>query len=80
LREAAHKLHAMVAVFSTLASAVASDLEDLAARGQLDEARPLVEQLETMADELTRLTSILSFETLRQQAEVLNKPERTAGT
>ncbi|HEX3447436.1 MAG TPA: response regulator [Isosphaeraceae bacterium] len=80
LREAAHKLHGMVAVFSTLAGAVASDLEDLAARGQLDEARPLVEQLETMADELTRLTSSLSFETLRQQAEVLNKPERAAGT
>jgi CheY-like chemotaxis protein len=80
LREAAHRLHGMVAVFSTLAGAVASDLEDLAARGQLDEARPLVEQLETMADELTRLTSSLSFETLRQQAEVLNKPERTAGT
>ena len=49
LREAAHKLCGMVAAFSTVAGAVASDLEDQAARGQLEEARPLVEQLEAMA-------------------------------
>ena len=49
LREAAHKLCGMVAAFSTVAGGVASDLEDHAARGQLEEARPLVEQLEAMA-------------------------------
>ncbi|MDB5299535.1 MAG: domain S-box protein, partial [Phycisphaerales bacterium] len=35
LREAAHKLFGMIAAFSTAAGAVASDLEDLAARGEL---------------------------------------------
>ena len=52
LREAAHKLCGMVAAFSTVAGGVASDLEDHAAQGQLEEARPLVEQLETIAREL----------------------------
>src|SRR5262249_22220579 len=36
LREAAHKLAGMVAAFSTAAGGVASDLEDHAARGQLE--------------------------------------------
>ena len=40
LREAAHKLCGMVAAFSTVVGAVASDLEDQAARGQLEEAGP----------------------------------------
>ena len=52
LREAAHKLCGLLSAFSTAAGDVASDLEDHAARGQLDEARPLVERLETMAREL----------------------------
>jgi two-component system, sensor histidine kinase and response regulator len=66
LREAAHKLCGMVAAFSTVAGGVASDLEDHAAQGQLEEARPLVAQLQTMADNLVRLASGLSLETLRQ--------------
>ena len=64
LREAAHKLCGMVAAFSTVAGAVASDLEDHAARGQLEEAWPLVEQLETMARELIRQVDGLSIEVL----------------
>jgi CheY-like chemotaxis protein len=67
LREAAHKLCGMVAAFSTVAGRVASDLEDHAAQGRLEEARPIVDQLETMADELVRLAGGLSLETLRQQ-------------
>jgi HPt (histidine-containing phosphotransfer) domain-containing protein len=55
LREAAHKLAGMVAAFSTAAGGVASDLEDHAAAGRLEEARPLVARLETMAGELLRL-------------------------
>ncbi len=69
LREAAHKLCGMVAAFSTVAGGVASDIEDHAARGQLDEARPMVEQLEIMAPKLIRATDGLSLQTLRQQAE-----------
>jgi CheY-like chemotaxis protein len=68
LREAAHKLCGTVAAFSAVASAVASDLEDQAAQGQLEEAQSLVQQLETLADELMGLASGLSLETLRQQA------------
>ncbi len=66
LREAAHKLCGMVAAFSTMAGEAASELEDLAAQGRLEEARPLVEKLEPMADELVRLADGLSLETLRQ--------------
>src|SRR5205823_5618297 len=68
LREAAHKLCGMVAAFSTAAGAVASDLEDLAALGRLDEAAPLMGRLETMAQELMERVSGLSLETLRCQA------------
>ncbi len=68
LREAAHKLAGIVAAFSTAAGGVASDLEDQAAQGQLEEARPLVAQLESMGQELVRLaTAGLSLETLRQK-------------
>jgi two-component system, sensor histidine kinase and response regulator len=70
LREAAHKLSGMIGAFSTVAAAVASDLEDLAARGQLEEAPALVERLETMAQELMHLTEGLTLETVRQQADV----------
>jgi CheY-like chemotaxis protein len=66
LREAAHKISGVVAAFSTVAGSVASELEDHAARGQLDEAGPLVGQLETMAAELMRLASGMSIEMLRQ--------------
>jgi hypothetical protein len=57
---------------------VASDLEDHAAQGQLEQARPLVGQLETMADELVRLASGLSLETLRPQTGLADDPNRTA--
>jgi PAS domain S-box-containing protein len=68
LREAAHKLCGMVSAFSTVAGGVASDVEDLAAQGQLEETRPLVGQLETMAKELLLAVDKLSLETLRQSA------------
>jgi two-component system sensor histidine kinase/response regulator len=66
LREAAHQLCGMVAAFSTVAGGVASELEDYAAQDQLEEARPLVGQLETMAQELLRAVDGLSLDTLRQ--------------
>ena len=66
LGEAAHKLAGMVAAFSTAAGRMASDVEDRAARGMLDEAAPLVGELEMVAWELIRLAGGLSIETLRQ--------------
>jgi HPt (histidine-containing phosphotransfer) domain-containing protein len=68
LREAAHKLAGMVAAFSSAAGGVASELEDRAAQGQLEAARPLVEQLEAMAQELLCAVEGLSPEALREQA------------
>ncbi len=66
LREAAHKLCGMVAAFSTSAGEVASQIEDVAAQGKVEEARPLVGQLETMAQELLRAVDGLSLEALRR--------------
>jgi hypothetical protein len=74
LRQAAHKFCALLFAFSTVAGDVASDLEDRAAQGHLDEARPLVERLETMTQELLRLAGGLSLEALRQQAGRAGEP------
>jgi CheY-like chemotaxis protein len=79
LREAAHKLFGMVAAFSTAAGSVASDLEDQAAQGQLDDARPLVARLATMAGELLRRVDGLSLDALRDQAKAAAESGQTAG-
>jgi two-component system, sensor histidine kinase and response regulator len=78
LREAAHKLGGMVTAFSTVAGAVASDLEDYAAQGRLEQARPLVAQLETMARELVRQVEGLSLQTLRRQVETVDDAKQIA--
>jgi CheY-like chemotaxis protein len=80
LREAAHKLCGTVAAFSTAVGAVASDLEDQAARGQLEEAWPLVEQLEAMARDLIQQVDGLSIGALRDQAEAAGDRDRTASS
>jgi hypothetical protein len=69
LRVAAHKFCPWLLAFSTVAGNVASELEDLAARGQLEDARPLVERLDAMTQELMRLVGGLSLEALRRQAK-----------
>lgn len=68
LRAAAHKLCGMIAAFSTVAGGVASKIEDHAAQGQLDDARPLVEELERMAQDLVGQVDGLSIELLLQLA------------
>jgi HPt (histidine-containing phosphotransfer) domain-containing protein len=80
LREAAHKLSGMVAAFSTVAGGVASEVEDRAAQGQLDESRPLVGRLEAMAEELMRLVSGVTLDALREQAKTAAGTGRTAGS
>lgn len=67
LREAAHKFCGMISTFSTQVGRLASDLEDVAAEGQLEQARPLVAQLETAAERLTQQLRGLSLESLREQ-------------
>jgi hypothetical protein len=67
LREAAHKLCGLLSVFSKVAGDEASTLEDLAACGQLEEARPLVERLDTLTRELLDQMHDLSCDDLRGQ-------------
>ena len=76
VREAAHKLCGMIAAFSTVAGGVASEVEDLAAQGQLDDLRPLVGQLESMAHQLMQAVAVLSLENLRQQTGPADAPNR----
>jgi two-component system, sensor histidine kinase and response regulator len=70
LQAAAHMLCGMVSAFSTVAGGLASELEDRAAKGQFEEAQPLVGQLTAMANALTSITSNLSIEMLREQADL----------
>ena len=79
LREAAHKLYGTLSAFSTVAGDQAADLEDLAARGMLNEAPVVVEQLDRCATELARLAGGLTVEALRKQAEATDDPNRAAG-
>jgi CheY-like chemotaxis protein len=79
LRETAHKFGGMLSAFSTVAGDQAANLEDLAARGLLQEALPVVGQLDECATELARLAGGLTIETLRKQAESADEPNRTAG-
>ena len=80
LRDAAHRICGMMAAFSTAAGGVASAIEDHAAGGRLEAARPLVERLAAMAQEIIRLAGDLSLETLRHQAgsEAGESPLRTS--
>jgi CheY-like chemotaxis protein/HPt (histidine-containing phosphotransfer) domain-containing protein len=66
LREAAHKLYGTLSAFSTVAGDQAADLEDLAARTQLADAAPILEQLETMAHELVKAVDGITVEALRR--------------
>ena len=79
LREAAHKLRSLLATFSTLAGEVASNLEDQAALGHLDEARHLVGRVEGMATQLIREVDDVSYESLCQRAEAADGHKRTNG-
>jgi CheY-like chemotaxis protein len=69
LREAAHKLCALLFAFSKTAGNAASDLENQAAQSRLAEALPLVDRLEAMAQQLLPLVGGLSLEALRHQTE-----------
>jgi two-component system sensor histidine kinase/response regulator len=78
LHEAAHKLCGTITAFSTLAGEMVSDLEERAAGGHLEEARPLVRQIETMAQELIRQVDGLSLGALRSKAGAADGAHRAA--
>jgi PAS domain S-box-containing protein len=65
LREATHLLRGTLSAFSTIAGAAASNLEDVAARGPIEECVPLVTRLESICSELVEQTRNLSIEKLR---------------
>ena len=79
LREAAHRLCGLLSVFSTAGGNLASELEDLAARGRLDEAKPLVARLGPMLRGLIREVDDISYEGLRSRAAIAENPGRPAG-
>jgi hypothetical protein len=56
----------MLPAFSTAGGEVASELEGLAAAGQVDEARPLVAKLGAVARQLLLQTENLSVESLHR--------------
>jgi hypothetical protein len=64
----------MLSEFSTAAGDLAGSLEDLAAGTQLDNAAPILEQLETMASELVKQLDGITVGALRLQAEGMDKP------
>jgi CheY-like chemotaxis protein/HPt (histidine-containing phosphotransfer) domain-containing protein len=78
LREAAHKCCGMVSEFSTVAGDLAGSLEDLAAGAQLEKAAPVLEQLETIAQELVKQLDGITVEALRLQAE--GRDEHSGGS
>ena len=78
LREAAHKCCGMLSEFSTVAGDLAGSLEELAAGTQLDEAAPILEQLETMAHELVKAADGITVGALRHQAEGMDEHAGTS--
>jgi PAS domain S-box-containing protein len=74
LGQAAHKFYPLLFAFSKVAGNVASDLEDHAAQGRLDEAQPLVERLDAMIQELMQIVGGLSLDTLRQARTASDAP------
>lgn len=64
-REAAHKLCGLLSAFSARAGTLVSEVEDHAAAGRLDEARPLTGLLEAMTRDLLAQVEGLTVESLR---------------
>jgi two-component sensor histidine kinase len=79
LRETAHRLCGLLSTVSTVATAVASKIEDEAASGRLEECHQLLEQLEAISGELYHQVDGLSVETLRHQATSDGDAERRVG-
>ncbi len=69
LRETAHKFCGLLSEFSSVAGDRAGSLEELAAGTQLEKAVPILEQLETIAQELVKRIHGITVDDLRRQAE-----------
>jgi CheY-like chemotaxis protein len=78
LREAAHKICGMIATFSAEAGDVAANLEERAARGDIEECRPLVNDLRRMASRVISAVGDLSVESLRILSDTTDKSRPAA--
>ncbi|UJR83658.1 PAS domain S-box protein [Sandaracinus amylolyticus] len=68
LRDVAHRLASTLGTFSVVAGAVASELEDVASMGRIDEAGPLLTRLRALAHELLRTVGAITIEELEAAA------------
>ena len=75
LRDIAHQLSGMLAAFSTIAGAVASELEEAAARQDFEAARELLDRLRPMTDEIIRQVGTVSVEALMRTDVRASRPE-----
>ncbi len=78
LREAAHKCCGMLSEFSAVAGDLAGSLEELAAGRLLDKATPILQQLETITQELVKQIDGITVEALRRQAKGMDEHYGTA--
>jgi len=78
LREAAHKLHGTISAFFMQAGVAASDLEDLAAGGLLDEAEALAPRVGAMVRGLLAEMDGISIGTIKVRAGATGAPDGTA--
>src|SRR5438309_160551 len=79
LSEAAHKCCGMLSEFSAVAGDHAGSLEELAAGTRLDKAAPILEQLETIAQELVKQVDGITVKALRHQVEDVDEHSGAAG-
>jgi hypothetical protein len=75
LREAAHELSGVLAAFSTIGGNLASQIEDLAAEGRLEECHPIVDDLVQNSQEIVRQIDGLTIEQLHSQASQFSSGE-----
>lgn len=66
LREVAHRLYGTLAAISVSGGELASEVEDHAARGNLSEASPLLDELAALSEALLLELSDVSIESLRR--------------
>jgi PAS domain S-box-containing protein len=66
LRDAAHALYGTLTAFSGVAGAAVSDLEELAARGELDDCRPRFHQVQLLCQGVVEEARSLSLEQVVQ--------------
>jgi HPt (histidine-containing phosphotransfer) domain-containing protein len=69
LREAAHKLHGMLSMFSTSVATVTASLEDHAALGHLDACVALDRELDDLVRELLRGLDGVTIEAIRSMVD-----------